>query len=89
MAEEWTAGRPFMLRVTPPQYTGEFFGLSSVVGKIGRVVGPLMWAGIASALGQQAAVLTLAISIAVAFLLLRRMAAPVPSTPAGKVKEAG
>ena len=60
-----------------------------MVGKIGRVIGPLMWAGITSVLGQQAAVLALAISITVAFVLLRRMAALVLSTPAGKTEEAG
>ena len=89
MAGVWTADRPFMLQVTPPKYTGEFFGLHSMVGKIGRVVGPLMWAGITSTMGQQAAVLTLAISISVAFVLLRKMAAPALSTPAARTEEAG
>ncbi|MCE2463735.1 MAG: MFS transporter, partial [Dehalococcoidia bacterium] len=47
----WTADRPYMLAFTPPQYLGEFFGLHGMVGKLGRVIGPFMWAFIAATLG--------------------------------------
>ena len=51
MAGGWTADRPYMLSLTPHQYLGEFFGLHGMVGKLGRVAGPFLWALISSTLG--------------------------------------
>ena len=76
----WTADRPYMLAFTPPQYLGEFFGLHGMVGKLGRVVGPFMWAFIAVTLdlGQPVAVLSLVGCLVISYAILRGI-----KTPAG------
>ena len=51
MAGVWTADRPYMLSFVPEEYIGEFFGLHATVGKLGRVIGPVMWAIISGTLG--------------------------------------
>ncbi len=79
MAGVWTADRPFMLRLTPEGYTGEFFGLHSMVGKIGRVLGPLMWAGMTSLFNQEAAVVSLVIIMAASLPVLRMVPSMAPS----------
>ena len=68
----WTADRPFMLRLTPPAQLGQFYGLYSMVGRFAAVLGPVSWALIVDGLGlgRPAAVLTLAVFIAVAFVIL-------------------
>jgi MFS transporter, UMF1 family len=40
----WSADRPLMLELTPPQRLGEFYGLYGMVGRFAAVVGPLLWA---------------------------------------------
>ena len=88
MAGGWTADRPFMLSFTPPQYLGEFFGLHGMVGKLGRVVGPVMWAFISTTLGlgQPAAVLGLVGCLVVAYVILARLREPVRSVSANLVE---
>lgn len=41
----WAADRPYMLRLTPPDRVGEFYGLYGMVGRFSAVTGPLIWAG--------------------------------------------
>jgi UMF1 family MFS transporter len=42
----WTSDRVFMMRLTPPEVRGEFFGIYNLVGKLSSGVGPLvLWAG--------------------------------------------
>jgi UMF1 family MFS transporter len=40
----WAADRPLMLRLTPPDRVGEFYGLYGMVGRFSAVTGPAMWA---------------------------------------------
>ena len=71
----WSADRPLMLILSPPAKIGEFYGLYSMVGRFAAVVGPLLWAFVAEdlGLGRPASVLTLAVMIVIAFLVLRRV----------------
>ena len=39
----WTASRPYLLHLAPPELTGRFFGLYSLSGKAAAVIGPLIW----------------------------------------------
>jgi MFS transporter, UMF1 family len=40
----WSADRPYMLRLTPPDRVGEFYGLYGMVGRFSAITGPLIWA---------------------------------------------
>jgi MFS transporter, UMF1 family len=51
LGSTWTADRPLMLELTPPERLGEFYGLYGMVGRFAAVVGPLLWA-ICFALGK-------------------------------------
>ena len=42
LAGLWAADRPLMARLAPPRYYGQFFGLYSMVGRFGAIVGPAM-----------------------------------------------
>jgi UMF1 family MFS transporter len=42
----WSADRPLMLKLTPPDRVGEFYGLYGMVGRFSAVTGPLLWAAI-------------------------------------------
>ena len=46
----WAADRPFMLRLTPPERIGEFYGLYGMVGRFSAVTGPLVWSIMTSTL---------------------------------------
>lgn len=39
----WASDRPLMLRLTPPDRVGEFYGLYGMVGRFSAVTGPLIW----------------------------------------------
>ena len=43
----WSADRPYMLRLTPPERIGEFYGLYGMVGRFSAITGPLIWAIVA------------------------------------------
>ena len=75
LAGLWASDRPLMARLAPPRYYGQFFGLYSMVGRFGAIVGPATWAIIVNSLGwgQPAAVMFLFVWVAIAFLLLRRV----------------
>ncbi|MBN1607177.1 MAG: MFS transporter [Polyangiaceae bacterium] len=45
----WSADRPLMLELTPPERLGEFYGLYGMVGRFSAVFGPLIWALVTSA----------------------------------------
>ncbi|MCA3747613.1 MAG: MFS transporter [Rubrobacter sp.] len=40
----WTAGRPMLVALSPPEKLGEFFGLYSFAGKVSAVAGPAVTA---------------------------------------------
>ena len=39
----WASDRPLMLRLTPPDRVGEFYGLYGMVGRFSAVTGPIVW----------------------------------------------
>jgi MFS transporter, UMF1 family len=77
LAGLWASDRPLMVRLAPPRYYGQFFGLYSMVGRFGAVVGPFMWGVIADdralGWGQPAAVMFLLLWVVIAFTILRRV----------------
>jgi UMF1 family MFS transporter len=81
LAGLWAADRPLMARLAPPRYYGQFFGLYSMVGRFGAIIGPAMWAVIVDpgwlGWGQPAAVAFLLVWVIIAFLVLR----PVDDRP--------
>lgn len=79
----WAADRPFMLRLTPPNRVGEFYGLYGMVGRFSAITGPFLWALVADGLGlgRPAAILTLLAGIVIAQVILRPVSDRLP-TPA-------
>ena len=83
----WSADRPLMLRLTPPDRIGEFYGLYGMVGRFSAVMGPFIWAnvarvatgsfGITPARAQGFNILVLLVFIGIARWIL----APVTDTP--------
>lgn len=83
----WSADRPYMLRLTPPERIGEFYGLYGMVGRFSAITGPLIWAavawlcigqlGMSPARGQGIGVLVLLGLIVIARWIL----GPVTDTP--------
>jgi UMF1 family MFS transporter len=69
----WASDRVYMLRLSPPKYLGEFYGLYSMAGRFGQLVGPLVWGVVVSVLnwGRPAAVVALLLFVAVAFIILQ------------------
>ena len=85
MGSAWTADRPFMLLFIPHEHLGEFFGLHGMVGKLGRVIGPFMWALLSTTLGlgQPATVISLVGFLVISLLILRTLKSPVPTLSTG------
>ncbi len=77
----WAADRPYMLRLTPPDRVGEFYGLYGMVGRFSAVTGPLLWSattylavergGMHELTGQAIAIVTLLIMILLSYAILR------------------
>ena len=90
----WSADRPLMLRLAPPERIGEFYGLYGMVGRFSAITGPFIWAtvahlattrfGMAPARAQGLNILVLLVFIGVA----RWIIAPVTDVPRGS-PEAG
>jgi UMF1 family MFS transporter len=83
----WASDRPLMLRLTPPDRVGEFYGLYGMVGRFSAVTGPLLW-GFTTWLtveqghmpevkGEAFAILSLLAMMLVSFAILR----PVSDEP--------
>ncbi len=79
----WASDRPLMLRLTPPDRVGEFYGLYGMVGRFSAVTGPLLW-GFTTWLtveqghmpvvrGEAFAILSLLAMMLVSFAILRRV----------------
>jgi len=90
----WAADRPYMLRLTPPDRIGEFYGLYGMVGRFSAITGPLIWAivtrltitvlGISPQVGQGIGVLVLLALIVVSYTILQPVSdAPRDWTKAG------
>ena len=77
----WAADRPYMLRLTPPDRLGEFYGLYGMVGRFSAVSGPLIWSattyvaversGLPALTGQAMAIATLLLMIVASYVILR------------------
>jgi MFS transporter, UMF1 family len=87
MAGTWAADRPYMLRLTPPERIGEFYGLYGMVGRFSAVTGPALWAltmyllversGMPVLVGEAAAILVLLAMVVVSYQILK----PVTDEP--------
>lgn len=79
----WTSDRVFMLRLSPPERVGEFFGLYGLAGKFSAVIGPLAYGAIVSLLlpsmgraAYQVAILSLFVLMLVGLAILRGVPEP-------------
>jgi len=74
----WSAERPLMLRLAPPEESGRYFGLLALSARAAAIVGPLVWAaivdGLSPSIGRNAAyrlaVASLAVIMTAALVLL-------------------
>jgi len=78
----WAADRPLMLRLTPPDRVGEFYGLYNMVGRFSAVIGPTIWAitaqltigrNMAPERGQGIGILVLLGMVVISWFILRRV----------------
>ena len=69
----WTADRPYLIRLAPPKYLGEFYGLFRMAGRFASVIGPLIWGLITTTLGlgRPVAVCVLLFFVVVSFFVLQ------------------
>jgi UMF1 family MFS transporter len=82
----WTSDRVFMLRLSPPDKIGEFFGLYGLAGKFSAVTGPILYGTIVSVLlnagwgngAYQVGILSFLVLMVVGMLLLRGVPDPGP-----------
>jgi UMF1 family MFS transporter len=80
----WTSDRVFMLRLSPPEKIGEFFGLYGLAGKFSAVTGPILYGTIVSVLlnagwgkgAYQVGILSFLVLMAIGMLLLRAVPEP-------------
>jgi len=47
----WTSDRVYMIRLSPPEHYGEFYGLYATVGRFATLLGPLVWSFVSVTLG--------------------------------------
>lgn len=86
LAGVWAADRPYMLRLSPPERIGEFYGLYGMVGRFSAVTGPALWAGIfwftvqvlglEPRIGQGVGIILLGLQMFVGWLILRKVRLP-------------
>ncbi|MFP4553458.1 MAG: MFS transporter [Actinomycetota bacterium] len=71
----WASDRVVMIRVSPPRYLGEFYGLYATVGRFASIVGPLVWALIVdlAGLSRNIAMGALALFIAIGWTILGKV----------------
>jgi UMF1 family MFS transporter len=90
----WSADRPLMLELTPPERVGEFYGLYGMVGRFSAVVGPLVWAVVTSTViragssalrAQGVSIIVLLVFVVVSMRVLRPLigAGGAPLAPTG------
>jgi MFS transporter, UMF1 family len=84
----WTSDRVFMLRLSPPDKVGEFFGLYGLAGKFSAVTGPVLYGVIVSTLldagwgktAYQAGILSFLVLMFVGVWILRTVPDPGPES---------
>lgn len=89
LGSTWTADRPLMLRLAPPEHIGQFYGLYAMVGRFAAFIGPLLWGLIVNGLdwGRPAAVAAFLPMMALAAWFIFRVddtaeqTAPADKTP--------
>ena len=79
----WASDRPFMLRLTPPDRVGEFYGLYGMVGRFSAVTGPGLWGiityiavqrgGLPVLTGEAFAIMAMLAMVGVAIWILRHV----------------
>lgn len=69
----WTTDRPYLMRLAPPKYLGEFYGLFRMAGRFASVIGPLVWGLVTTTLGlgRPAAVFVLLVFVIISFCVLQ------------------
>jgi len=79
----WAADRVYMVRLSPPESIGEFYGLYGMVGRFATVLGPITWGVIVNRLelGRSVAVGVLIGFIVIARIVLHRI--DLDSSPHG------
>jgi len=50
LGSTWTAARPLLVTLAPPEKLGEFFGLYALSGKVAAIIGPLLWSTVTFAM---------------------------------------
>lgn len=93
LAGTWSADRPFMLRLTPPDRVGEFYGLYGMVGRFSAITGPIIWGATTWLLversgwpiltGEAVAILALLAMVLVSVAILRPVSDRPRVDPAG------
>ena len=74
----WASDRVYMVRLSPPEAIGEFYGLYGMVGRFATVLGPLTWGFVVDrlGLGRSAAVGTLIAFVVAARIILEKIDMP-------------
>jgi UMF1 family MFS transporter len=88
----WTSDRVFMLRLSPPDRIGEFFGLYGLAGKFSAVTGPVLYGSIVSyglnngwgPVAYQAGIFSFLVLMFVGVYLLRGVPDPPPEAEAAE-----
>jgi UMF1 family MFS transporter len=92
----WTSDRVLMLRLTPPDKVGEFFGLYGIAGKFSAVTGPVLYGVIVSTLldagwgagAYQIGIFSFLVLLVIGAWLLRSVPEPpdrIPTEPVAPV----
>lgn len=78
----FASDRPLLIRLTPPEYIGEFFGLHNMAGRFSAIVGPLLWVYVAESLdlGRPLAVGSLAVMALIGMLIIRTIRVPASTS---------
>ncbi len=79
----WASDRPYMLRLTPPDRVGEFYGFYGMVGRFSAVTGPALWGlttyivvqrmGLPEVRGEAIAITLLLVMVFVSLWILRKV----------------
>lgn len=83
VAGTWAVDRPLLLKLIPEERAGQFFGLHSLTGRLGTIVGPAAWGfiaddmlwfglGVGLGLGQTASVTSLIVATAFGLYFVAR-----------------
>jgi UMF1 family MFS transporter len=85
------ASRTFMASLVPPGREAEFFGFYALVGKTGAIAGPLVFGAVSWLLAgnQRAAIVSVGLFFIIGALLLHRVRAGGPTTPAPHAAHTG